>query len=81
MNVSEALKMLDSAPQSEKPAAINKALSQKQSTPSTNKQMVQLPELEECYKVIPFPEDEQECAYFGAGLAEMYNFIVRQQNH
>ena len=47
----------------------------------TNKQMVQLPELEELQKAIPFPEDEQECAYFCAGLAEAHKFIARQQKH
>ena len=34
-----------------------------------------LPSLDTCYKDIPFPECEKECAFFVAGLSEMYKYI------
>ena len=37
-----------------------------------------LPSIEECYKAIPFPEDDHEQAYFVAGIAECHIFIARQ---
>ena len=33
------------------------------------------PTIEECYKAIPFPTDERECAMFCAGIAEAHKFI------
>ena len=43
-----------------------------------NSAMPKLPTVEECYKVIPFPEDERGCAMFVAGIAECHKFIGRQ---
>jgi len=37
-----------------------------------------LPSIEECYKAIPFPEDNHDQAYFVAGIAECHIFIARQ---
>lgn len=34
-----------------------------------------IPTLEDCYKVIPFPRDEKESAFFAAGLAEMHKYL------
>jgi len=45
---------------------------------STNTGSPKLPSIEECYKAIPFPEDDHEQAYFVAGIAECHIFIVRQ---
>lgn len=37
--------------------------------------LAKIPPLEECYKVIPFPKDEKESAFFAAGLAEMHKYL------
>lgn len=55
--------------------AAQEALEAQNST-STNTSSPKLPDIEECYKKIPFPEDERESAFFCAGLAEMYKFIA-----
>jgi hypothetical protein len=34
-----------------------------------------LPTIEDCYKVMPMPEDPKEAAFFAAGLCEMHKFI------
>lgn len=44
----------------------------------TNSAMLKLPTIEECYRAIPFPSDERECAMFVAGIAECHKFVGRQ---
>ena len=49
-----------------------------QPTQADNTGSPKLPSIEECYKAIPFPEDDHEQAYFVAGIAECHKFIARQ---
>lgn len=56
----------------------NAATSEASPSASHNTDSPKFPTLDECYKTIPFPADEHECAMFVAGIAECHKFIVRQ---
>ena len=44
---------------------------------SQNSDNAKLPTIEECYKAIPFPSNERDCAMFVAGIAECHKFVSR----
>jgi len=37
--------------------------------------MKKIPTIEECYKAIPFLDNEHDCSYFVAGIAECHKYI------